>query len=87
MSASWAGQAPHGTELIGRYSGGLTLRIYGNNGIGFQYLSSTRDGGDDNKPRVHQTVETYSLLYTYLSDSFFGAIKSRGNEPEPSLLP
>ncbi len=81
------GTSPHGTELIGRYSGVFTLRLYGNNGIGFRYLSSTRDGGDDNKPRVHQTVETYSLLYTYLSDRFFGAIKSHGNEPEPSLLP
>jgi hypothetical protein len=68
------GTSPHGTELIGRYSGGLTLRLYGNNGVGFQYLSSTRDGGDNNKPRVHQTVETYSLLYTYLSDRFFGAL-------------
>jgi len=81
------GTRPRGTELIGRYSGGLTFRIYGNHGLGFQYLSSTRDGGDNNKPRRHQTVETYSLLYTYLSDRFFGAITSHGNEPEPSLLP
>jgi Domain of unknown function (DUF3943) len=68
------GTSPHGTELIGRYSGVFTLRLYGNNGVSFQYLSSTRDGGDNNKPRVHQTVETYSLMYTYLSDRFFGAL-------------
>ncbi len=65
-----------GTETIFRGNGGITVRVYGRNALGIQYVASHRDSHYNALPSRHQTVGTISLTYTYLSDTHFGAIGS-----------
>jgi len=65
-----------GTEQIFRANGGITVRIFGRNALGIHYVASHRDAHYNSLPSRHQTVGTYSLTYTYLSDRRFGAIGS-----------
>jgi hypothetical protein len=66
-----------GTETIFRGNAGIIVRIFGRNALGIQYVASHRDAHYNAVPSRHQTVGTFSLTYTYLSDTQFGAIGSR----------
>ena len=66
-----------GTETIFRGNAGIIVRIFGRNALGIQYVASHRDAHYNAVPSRHQTVGTFSLTYTYLSDTRFGAIGSR----------
>ena len=65
-----------GTEQIFRGDSGITLRVYGRHAFGIHYVASHRDAHYFALPSRHQTVGTFSLVYTYLSDTRFGAIGS-----------
>lgn len=71
------GTKPHGSELIGRYNAGLTVRVYGRHALRLQYVSSLRDGKNSGQPDQHQSVDTFSVYYTFLSDTLFGAVRSQ----------
>ena len=59
------GTSPAGHELIGRGNIGLTVRVYGQNAIGFQYTSTTRDSHEVGADR-RQTEQIASIVYTFL---------------------
>jgi len=63
-----------GTEAIFHGNAGITVRIFGRNALGLQYIASHRDSHYNSLPSRHQTVETFSLTYTYLSDTHFGVV-------------
>jgi hypothetical protein len=71
------GSTEPGRENIGRLNAGLTVRIYGRHALGVQYIASSRDAYYPNRADVHQTTGTYSLVYTLLGDSGFGAVEWR----------
>jgi len=66
-----------GNETIGRLNVGLTVRIYGRHALGIQYLASSRDAHYPDRADSHQTVGTFSLVYTFLGDTRFGAVEWR----------
>jgi Domain of unknown function (DUF3943)/Carboxypeptidase regulatory-like domain len=66
-----------GNETIGRLNMGLTVRIYGRHALGIQYLASRRDAHYPDQANSHQTVGTFSLVYTLLGDTRFGAVEWR----------
>lgn len=66
-----------GTETIFRGNAGLIVRVYGRNALGIQFVASHRDAHYKTFPSKHQTVGTFSLTYTYLSDIGFGAVGAR----------
>jgi hypothetical protein len=66
-----------GNETIGRLTTGLTVRVYGRHALGIQYQASGRDAHYPDQANSHQTVGTFSLVYTFLSDTNFGAVEWR----------
>jgi len=66
-----------GTESILRGKAGITVRVLGRNAIGLQYVGSRRVSRYYILPATRQTVGTFSLTYSYLGDTRFGAIGSR----------
>ena len=66
-----------GNETIGRLNMGLTVRIYGRHALGIQYLASSRDAHYPDQANSHQTAGTFSLVYTLLGDTRFGAVEWR----------
>jgi hypothetical protein len=66
-----------GNETIGRLNMGLTVRIYGRHALGIQYLASGRDAHYPDQADSHQTAGIFSLVYTLLSDTRFGAVEWR----------
>jgi hypothetical protein len=72
------GEDPGGRENIERLNMGLTVRIYGRNALGLQYIASIRDAQYPDRADSHQAVGTVSLVYTLLGDSNFGAVEWRG---------
>jgi hypothetical protein len=66
-----------GSETVFRGNAGLIVRVFGRNALGIQYISSHRDAHYNALPNRHQTVGTFSLTYTYLHDTRFGAVGSR----------
>jgi hypothetical protein len=65
-----------GTEQIFRGDTGITVRVFGRHALGIHYVGSHRDAHYFSLPSRHQTVGTFSLVYTYLSNTRFGAIGS-----------
>ncbi len=65
-----------GTETIARGQAGVTVRIYGRNAIGLQFVGSHRVSHYNDRPTTHQSVGTFSLTYSYLSETGFGAVGS-----------
>ncbi|MDO8542589.1 MAG: DUF3943 domain-containing protein [Opitutaceae bacterium] len=65
-----------GTETVFRGNAGIVVRVYGRNALGIQYVASHRDAHYKAFPNKRQTVSTFSLTYTFLSDTRFGAIGS-----------
>jgi hypothetical protein len=52
------------------------VRVFGHNGLGIHYVESRRTARYDSRPDRYQTVGTFSLTYTFLSDTGFGAVGS-----------
>jgi hypothetical protein len=65
-----------GTETIFRGNAGIVVRVFGRNALGIQYVASHRNAHYNSQPNRYQTVGTFSLTYTYLSDRRFGAVGS-----------
>ncbi len=66
-----------GSENIARGDLGLTLRVYNLHGITLRYSESRRVGTYDNLPTSRQTVGTFSIGYTLLGHTRFGAVDWR----------
>lgn len=71
----------HGREDIARIDTGMIVRIYGRHAIGIQYVASRRASRYPHQPRTHQTLGTFNLVYTMLSDTRFGAVEWRNGKP------
>lgn len=69
------GDDPGGTETIYRVNTGLTLRIFGHQALGIQYIGSIRDATYPDRESTHQRVGTVSLVYTLLGDTGFSTVK------------
>ena len=69
---------PGGNETIERLNMGLTFRVYGPHALGIQYIASLRDAHYPDRADSHQTAGTFSLVYTWLGDTKFGAVEWRG---------
>lgn len=71
-----ASRAP-GTERIARVNTSFVVRIVGHHALGISYLLTNRDAhySSANLTDRHQAVGTISLVYNYLSDINFGAVK------------
>jgi hypothetical protein len=67
-----------GQEHIARVNVGGTVRIYGPHAIGIQYLMTSRDTSSSGFDR-HQSVQTVSLTYNFLSHARFGAVEWRSD--------
>ncbi len=63
-----------GTETIFRGNAGIVVRVYGRNALGIHYVASHRNAHYRDFPNKYQTVGTFSLTYTFLSDTHFGAV-------------
>jgi hypothetical protein len=68
------GTSPAGHELIERGNIGLTMHIHGQQAIGFQFTSTSRDSSEVGADR-RQTEQVASIVYTLLGDDNFGAVK------------
>jgi len=69
------GSSPNGHELIRRANVGLTVRVYSQHALGFQFTSTTRDSHSVGAADRHQTEEIASIAYTLLGDNNFGAVE------------
>jgi hypothetical protein len=66
-----------GTETIATGKAGITWRLDGRHALGLQYVASHRYSIYNGlRPTTHQSVGTFSLTYSFLSDERFGAIGS-----------
>lgn len=64
-----------GTETIATGKAGLTFRVGGRHALGIQYVASHRLSAYNGlRPTTHQSVGTFSLTYSFLSDERFGAL-------------
>ena len=67
----------HGSEKIFRGDASFTVRVYRRHGIGIQYIESHRDAKYATLPGRRQTIGTFSIAYTYLGSTSFGAVEWR----------
>ncbi|WP_236027062.1 DUF3943 domain-containing protein [Geomonas diazotrophica] len=74
--SSW-GPDHDGSESVFRGHGGLTVRVYGRHAIGLRYSESIRDTNYANIASKHRSEGTISLVYTFVSDRYFGAVEWR----------
>lgn len=74
------GDDPGGNEAIGRLNMGLTVRLFGPHAIGIQYLADIRDAHYPDRDATDQASGTISIVYTFLSDTKFGAVEWRSAE-------
>ena len=65
------------SETILRGKIALTVRVFGNHGIGIQYVESSRDARFVDFPDTSQSIGAVSLFYTYIGDTKFGAVEWR----------
>jgi hypothetical protein len=66
-----------GSETIGRLNVGFTVPIYGRHALGIQYLASRRDAHYPDRAGSHQRAGTFTLVYTLLGSTRFGAVEWR----------
>jgi hypothetical protein len=66
---------PGGNESIHRLNTGVTVRLFGHQALGFQYIASTRSAHFPGQPDSHQSVGTVALVYTLLGKTGFGAVQ------------
>jgi hypothetical protein len=64
-------------ETILRGKIALTVRVFGNHGIGIQYVESSRDARFTDSEDTSQSIAALSLFYTYIGDTKFGAVEWR----------
>ncbi len=64
-----------GNESVHRLNSGFTVRLFGRQAIGIQYIASTRSAHYPGLPDSHQGVGTVALVYTLLGKTGFGAVK------------
>lgn len=62
------------SETVFREKIALTVRVYGHNAIGVQYVASSRDSRFPDSPDQVQSLGAVSVFYTYISDTKFGAV-------------
>jgi len=72
-----------GTEDISRADISLTARIYNLHGITLRYAESNRNGRYAGLPTSHQTIGTFSIGYTLLGQTHFGALDWRADALRP----
>jgi len=72
-----------GAERIFRGTASFTVRIFGGHGVGIQYVQNRRDAYYSDLPDRHQTIGTFSLAYTFLGTSRFGAVEWRDPPANP----
>jgi len=66
---------PGGNESVHRLNTGFTLRLFGSQAIGIQYIKSSRSAHYPGMADSHQAVGTVALVYTLLGRTGFGAVK------------
>ncbi|HEY1889246.1 MAG TPA: DUF3943 domain-containing protein [Steroidobacteraceae bacterium] len=66
-----------GSETIERLDVGLTVRVYGQQGIFVRYRVSNRDGRYVGEPNSHQRVTTLNIGYTFIGEEDLGAVDWR----------
>jgi hypothetical protein len=72
-----------GSEQIFRGEVGLTFRLFKHQAVGLEYVESHRHSHYGHIPDRYQSEGTFSLVYTLLGGSRFGAVDWRNNsEPE-----
>ncbi|MBK7644396.1 MAG: DUF3943 domain-containing protein [Planctomycetes bacterium] len=64
-------------ETILRAKVALTLRVFGQHGLGIQYVTSSRDARYTDFVDTNQSIAAISLFYTYIGDTQFGAVDWR----------
>lgn len=69
-----------GSERIARATTALSFRVYHRHAIGVQYLVTRRNAHYGDRPRSHQSLGTFTLVYTLLGDRNFGAVEWRDLE-------
>lgn len=66
-----------GSEDIERADVAVTFRVFGRHGITLKYSESSRNGRYAALPDSHQTLGTFSIGYTLLGHTGFGAVEWR----------
>lgn len=66
-----------GSEFVFRGHAAVTVRIYRNHAFGIHYSESIRDTNYGNIPDKYRSEGTVSAVYTFLSDTKFGAVEWR----------
>ena len=66
-----------GSENILRADVSLTVRVRNLHGITLRYSDSRRGGRYTNQPTSNQTITTFSIGYTLLGQTHFGAVDWR----------
>ena len=66
-----------GSENILRADVSLTVRVHNLHGITLRYSDSRREGRYTNQPTSNQTITTFSIGYTLLGQTHFGAVDWR----------
>jgi hypothetical protein len=75
--SGWGSDDTRGSETIFRGNFGLTVRVYGGNAIGVQYVESTRNAVYGNQPDRKLSEGTISVVYSILGGDHFSAVKWR----------
>lgn len=73
-----------GSEQIFRADAGITVRVFGHQALGIEFLAFNRRAHYVQVPNAHQTEGKFSIVYTLLGGSRFGAVDWRPNG-EPVL--
>jgi hypothetical protein len=71
-----------GSEDISRVDTALTVRVYNLHGITLRYSEASRNGRYATLPASHQTIGTFSIGYTYVGHTRFGAVDWRPGAQE-----
>ena len=66
-----------GPEVVLRANVGVTFRVSGHHGIGIHYSESSRETRYKEMPHRYRSEGTVSVVYTFLSDTRFGAVEWR----------
>lgn len=72
-----ASSSPKGSETIGHFNFGVTVRLHERHALQAQWLLSSRNGNYSGIPGQHQQMARFALLYTLLSDTNFGLVEWR----------
>ncbi|GAC1619794.1 MAG: hypothetical protein NVS9B10_00880 [Nevskia sp.] len=75
--SSWASTEKNGSENIVRADVAMTVRVYNLHALTLKYAIAQRDGRYGNRPDSHQSLGTFSLGYTFLGQTRFGAVDWR----------